>query len=523
MASIKHRVIDTNQEERLITGLIISTSFCRDVIPLMGKETLEVPYMEKIAKWCKDYYNQYKEAPGIHIQHLYEIEKEKLEPSEQEAISSLLGKLSDDYSTSDINEDFLKNDAIKLIDSRSLLFSAKQAIALAEVGRAEEARKMIKGYREKNIETTGWFDPFEPEVVKNHYADEEMKKSHLFKLQGELGNFIGPFEKNWLVGIMGPPKRGKTFWLIELAVQAIIARKKVIFISLEMDEQRIRRRIYTRLTAAASETRDYIFPVFDCLKNQSNVCNKPERCNNIRLLDSEDQKPQYNRDLRYTVCTACRGQIDFIPAYWYTSVQKEKARNADTIKRILTIAEHFGYHPSTGSNLRVLAYPAFSANLARIRNDIQTLREVKKFYAHLIDIDYADILAPEDARITGRDRIDETWKTLKNMSDEMSCMVASGSQSNRESIDVKNVTQKHTAEDIRKIANSDLFLAVNQTPQEKKSSVTRISKIAKRDGDFDQYEGCIVLQQLALGQVHLDSYMDHPAVTRVDMSDDYFE
>jgi len=523
MASIKHRNIDTNQEERLITGLIISTSFCRDIIPLMGKETLDVPYMEKIAKWCKDYYNTYKEAPGSNIKHLYEIEKENLEVIDQEAVSALLAKLSDEFETSDINEDFFKNDAIKLIDSRALKFSAKQALALAEVGRNEEARKMMKSYREKNIETSGWFDPFDPEIIKNHYADEEMKKSHLFQLQGELGNFIGPFEKNWLVGVMGPPKRGKTFWLIELAVQAVIARKKVIFISLEMDEQRIRRRIYTRLLAAASETRDYIFPVFDCLKNQSNVCNKVERCNNIRLLDSEDQKPSYNRELRYNVCTACRGQIDFVPAYWYTSVQKERSRNSEAIQKLRSIIDHFGYHPETGSNLRVLAYPAFSANLARIRNDIQNLREVKKFYAHLIDIDYADILAPEDARITGRDRIDETWKTLKNMSDEMSCMVVSGSQSNRDSIDVKNVTQKHTAEDIRKIANSDLFLAINQTPQEKKASVSRISKIAKRDGDFDQYEGCIVLQQLALGQVCLDSYLDHSTLVRDNYIDEYFE
>lgn len=524
MSLLKRRTVDTGPEERLLTGLIVSDSFCRDMLPLIGKETIETPYISRVVGWCRDYYATYKQSPGIHIKDLYEVEKDKLELPDQQAISTILTKLSEEYSTSEINEDFIRDESLKLIDLRSLKYSAEQINSLVELGRLDEAKKIAKSYREKNIETSGWEDPFDSSTIKNHFVDEESRKSFVFKFPGALGDFIGPIERNWLVGMMGPPKRGKTFWLIESCIQALLSKKKSIFISLEMDKQRVRRRIYSRLTVMASETKDYVYPVFDCFKNQNNSCNKRERTNNTRLLDSEDKKPlEFNPSLRYRCCTACRGKIDFQPTTWFTSTQVERMKNMEAMKLLIAQAEHFGFDKEYGSNLRLLAYPAFSANISRMRGDIQNLIDVKGFITDHIALDYADILAPEDARVTGRDRIDETWKTLKRMSDELHCSIFTGSQSNRGSIDKKNVVQQDAAEDIRKIANSDLFLAINQTPQEKKSKITRISKIAKRDGVFDQYESVIVLQQLDLGQICLDSYMDRPTVVRENIFEDYFD
>jgi hypothetical protein len=507
MSLLKRRTVDTNAEEKILTGLIISDVFCRDISGLISKQTIETPYISKVVKWCQDYYEKHKEAPGVHIQDIFDVEKEKLDPAEQQAIEAILAKLSERYEFSDINEEYFKEEALPFIDARELKYASSRANSLLELGRLGEAKEVYKSYKEISIQTSGWEDPFSPDVIRNHFADLQSKRNILFQLPGAIGSFIGPFERNWLVGILAPAKRGKTFWAIEIVLQAIFARRKAVLISLEMNSQRIRKRIYNRLTVMSNETKDYIFPVFDCIKNQENTCNKSNRKNGIRLLDPEGKKPTYDPASPYRPCVECRGNQDFAPSTWFTTNKIERMRIKKAVKLLEAQSLQLGYNDSLGSNLRVLSYPAFSANLKRVRSDIQTLEE-DGFIPDVIAIDYPDILAPEDTRVTGRDRIDQTWKTLKGMTDEMHCNIFAPSQANRGSFDKKNVTQTDAAEDIRKIANADLFLAINQTPQEKKASITRISKIASRDEAFDQFASVIVLQQLALGQVCLDSYPD---------------
>jgi hypothetical protein len=522
MSLLKRRVVDVSAEEDMLTGMIVSDTFCRDVAKLVSPYTIETPYIARIIKWCQEYYYKHKEAPGMLIQNIFNAEKDKIDPAEQEAISGILVKLSEQYATSEINVDYFKDRAMELIRSRAQKYAATQILSLNEIGKTKEAEIIFKEYHTISIETSGWEDPFNPAVIRNHFVDEQLRKSYLFQLKGEVGKFIGPFERNWLVAFMAPVKRGKTFWLIELALQAVFMGRRVIFISLEMNLERVRRRFYKRLTSMVNETLDYIFPVFDCLKNQDNTCNKKERAIDMRLLDSEGKKPIYTRELKYKACEACRGTKDFIPATWFTTNKVEKMKTQKAIKLLDAQAKHFGYNTNFGSNIRTLAYPAFSANLSRVKRDIMNLVESGHFIPDVIVIDYADILAPEDSRIIGRERIDQTWKSLKGISDEMHCMVATASQSNRGSFEKKNVVQTDASEDIRKLANSDLFLAINQTPQEKKDSITRISRIACRDENFDQYEGAIVLQQLALGQICLDSYMDRPTTVSQISYEDFF-
>ena len=509
MSTLRRRTVDTTIEENILKAMITSDTFCRDVSSLISKETIETPYLAKAVRWCQKYYSKYKQAPQGHIQDLFEVEKGNLEESEITAIETLLIKLSEEYETASINEDFIKDQAYALIKSRALKFVSLQTNALIEAGRIEEAEKLYHSYQGITVQATGWEDPFAPSIIKNHFADKQSKKNYLFQMPGELGRFLGAFSRKTLLGILAPTKRGKSFWLIELALQSVFSKRRTIIISLEMDKARVRDRIYNRMTSMAPESKDYIYPVFDCVKNQENSCNMACRTNNIRLLDSEGQKPAFDRDNLYRPCSACRGNRDFVPATWFTSVFLEKMKFNKAKALISSQVAHFGYNNTFGSNLRILAYPAFSANLSRIRGDINMLVD-QGFIPETISLDYADILAPEDARVTGRDRIDETWKSLKRMGDELSCFIASASQSNRGSFDKKNVVQTDAAEDIRKISNSDIFLALNQTPQEKRASITRVSKIAVRDGEFDQYEGCIVLQQLSLGQICLDSYLDRP-------------
>lgn len=502
MALIRRRDISSEMEEKILNGMIISDTFCRDMTKLVNKDTFAVPYVARAGKWCVDYYRKYKKAPGITITDIYNVEKDKIEAEEARAMAIMLGKLSDENLEESFNEEYLKDRALAYFKKRNIKAASERALSLAELDRVDEAEATLSNYQKTALATAGWVNFFDIDVVKEYFMNQASEKDVIFTLPGDLGKFVGPLRRNTLVGILAPSKRGKTFWLFELALQAALNGKKSVFVSLEMNIERVLGRGYKRITSLSQTTKPYLMPCFDCQKNQENSCKNTKRQNRVRLLDSENKKPPFTQELEYRPCTLCRGTRDYVPATWMSLEIREKDKTQKIINRIDAIGMQFG------KNLRICSYPAFSANISKFRQDLSLLESAEDFVPDFIAIDYADILAPEDNRITGRERIDETWKTLKRMADEIHCTVASASQSNRQSFDKKSIVQTDISEDIRKIANSDLFLAINQTAQEKRENIVRISKIAARDEMFDQYENTIVLQQLELGQVLLDSCLE---------------
>lgn len=500
---LKRKTIESETEEKILIGLIVSDTFCRDFHSLISKEMFAVDFIARAAMWCKSYYHKYKKAPAKHIQDIYETEKQKINSDdEREAISNLLIKLSEDHESSEFNEEYLADKARNYFRERSIRLSTEKASALLEIGKVEEAETILQKYKKTSTAFIGWENPFDETVIKNWFQDEISQKDVLFQLPGDIGKFIGAFQRNWLVSFLAPVKRGKTFFLLEIAVWGILSRKRTLIISLEMDKHRVYKRIYKRLTASADQAKEYIMPIFDCKLNQEGICEKTERRNKNRLLDDFGKKPKhFEKDLKYKVCTVCRGTKEFKPATWFTVTKREELRQNKAVKQISAISKQFG------NKVRAIKYPTKTANVARIRSDIQALEENEGFVPDLIIIDYADILGKEDARESGRDAINATWEALKGMTDELHCCVVTASQSNRAGFDRENVTQTNASEDIRKMAHADIWFGINQTPDEKRASIARISKIAVRDGEFDQYESVIVTQQLATSQVILDSYL----------------
>ena len=52
----------------------------------------------------------------------------------------------------------------------------------------------------------------------------------------------------------------------------------------------------------------------------------------------------------------------------------------------------------------------------------------------------------------------------------------------------------------------DIFAALNQDKKEKSLGVLRVAILAHRHSQFSEDKNVILLQNLSLGQVHLDSY-----------------
>lgn len=499
MVQIRRRKVSDDVEKNIITGMIVSGKYCRDILPMFKYEYLQADYVKKVAKWVLDYYSQYDRAPGVHIKTIYDVEKENLADSESELTAMFLSELSDRYEEESFNWDHLLDQATNYFKIRSLDILSRKVSGYLGRGKVEEAEKEVRDYAEVAKSVSKWINPFDRKEIEDFFDNEDTDR--LFKFPGALGEMAEWFERSQLIAFLGPMKRGKSFFLEELTIQAMTTRLRTVFISLEMSKRKVEGRIYRRIAGLPDVSGEVVYPVFDCRCNQEDTCKKSQRTNTARLRGRRDVVPEHPKKLRYRSCVYCREENndDYVPAVWYWSEKRRKLSKKRVMKKVEEVKSLYG------NNLRIIAYPEFSANFGNIERDLDNLEYTEGFVPDVVAVDYFDILAPEDRRLSERGNIDATWKMGKKLAGVKHCLVATVSQSTRKTFEKKRIRPTDTAEDIRKLAHSDMVFALNQRSAEKRRSIMGISVVVKRFGDFNEYRGVTVLQCLKLGQPFLDS------------------
>lgn len=127
------------------------------------------------------------------------------------------------------------------------------------------------------------------------------------------------------------------------------------------------------------------------------------------------------------------------------------------------------------------------------------------FIPDIIVVDYADILKPEDRTGDGFEKEDRTWIALSQMAMERNALVVAPTQVTKAGQEAKQQAIKHQARWVGKLGHVDVMLALNQTEKEQRKGLMRVSILAHRHKKFSPSHNCYVLQNLDLGQPHLDS------------------
>jgi len=505
---ILRREVDTESEKRVLTGAIVSTDFLKTVASLYNPSYFVNDYARMVMQWCLDYFATYKKSPGKIIQDIFEVDQENIQFEDRDIIATLLLRISKQYEHgAPFNTDYAVDQAIGYFKRRELHIISENInvhLSRGDVAKAETSViKQVDRYSRLARVEAGWSNPFTPQNIYSVFDDSD---EAIFTFPGALGDLVGGFERDWFIGVMGPMKRGKTWWLQEIALQAVALGLRVVFISLEMKHKNINKRIFLRIAASGLTDERTIYPYLDCKKNQDGSCLLPCRTNFIKLLDGNGLLPDIGVVPEgYKLCEYCRTDRARRKDYSEAVLHVGEKRNPVDYYNVLDMMKAFVF--TYGDHLRIKAYPKFSANTAAIERDLHLLEDQEGFIPDVIVIDYADILAPEDMKIRGREGIDDTWKTLGQMAAIRHCLVVTGTQSNRDSIEKLSVRQTHTSEDIRKIAHVDCMLTLNQVPWEKDRGIMRVGIAAHRHEDFSANRQVMVLQSLKHGQVHLDSHI----------------
>ena len=501
MAEIRRRTLDTHFEDQITMAMVMSTKFLTEIRPLYSPDYMKNTFARIVCYWCVDYFDHYKKAPEFHIKDIFVVESESgMAKEDSEIIKEFLTRLSRQYAEGQkINEDLIKDYAFSYFRKRDLEIRSEKTRKLLEVDKVEEAEEQFLKFKKVAFQTSGWINPFDSKEILQVFDEDE---KGIFTFPGALGELVGPVERGWFIGVLGVFKRGKSFCLQEIAVRALFQHLKIVFVSLEMKAKNVKERFYKRLTAYGSRSGEdvFLYPTFDCKRNQDGSCTRAERTNLLKLLDTDGAKPEYDINSDYRPCTYCRDNRirDYLIDSWFEPLDVPKFAFTDTKKHIQALGTMYG------ENIRFICYPRLTAGVNEIQRDIFSLEQYEGFIPDMILVDYADILKPPPNK-DKRNQIDDIWVQLAAMGAERHAIVVTASQGTRGAIYKSDVAQDDLAEWIGKLGHVDIFLGLNQTPQDKEAKVIRINLLAHRHKEVDESVFATILQQLEVGQFFLDS------------------
>lgn len=492
-----------NEEKKILIASIVSTQFLKET-PFLRPEIFVIPYSKRIFKWVNSYFKKYDEAPQKTIKDIFNAERNRIDEDEAELIADFLESISSQYANEEDKEIFNSKYAIdnarKYAKQRELELKISEVNGLLSMGNVEEAESSLLNYKKAAIKTSSWVNPLDADFVKNMF--ENKASSVLFKLPGDLGDFCGPIERGRMYAVQAPLKRGKSFFLSEFKVLAMLNKLNVVEFNLEMTNESVSNRFFKRITAATENPGESLYPIIDCKNSQSGLCKKPERNGKIALYAHEDHIPSWETSNKeYKPCSVCRGTVDFIPTSWYETIYRQELTREFTEKRISAFRKMWG------ERWRLITYPKFSATVEDLERDLNFLEDSENFIPDIIICDYPALLRSKVNYADKRIQISEIWKMFGGLAALKNCAVVGAAQTNREGGKKSKSTVYDLAESIDIAQDCDAVFTLNQSDQQKRRGIISISVGALRDGAFNESDSVEILTDLAAGQFLLDSYI----------------
>lgn len=454
---MRREKIDALNERDILYGLITSEKFCREICPILDPRLFEVDYARIVSSWVREYYNEYKTCPQKDITKLYRSHVDELnDDALKDNVLTFLDKLDRDYDNlKSFNEGYALQQAIVYLKRQSLknLNADIDAFLLTgDVNKAEDAITKYKTVEKSSGDAVSLMN--NSDAIIDSYNEEN---DILFTLPKAYGKVVGDIHREDLISFLAPMKRGKTFALIDVGINAMQQGLKVLFVSLEMSESNMIKRFWTSLTGQINKDRDDIeYSYF--------------------VKDGD----------RYIVETK--------------TISRTTTKTADVSKYQKQFKRMF-----RGGDVRILAVPAYSLTPDQLDTRIERLIQEEEYIPQVIIVDYADIMMPT-FRGEYRHQIDSIWKSLRALAQKRKCVVFTASQSGRGSIG-RDVESEDLSEDIRKLAHVTSMVSINQTQDERKGGVVRLKQLAVREGEME-YKQAICTQCLTIGRFITDSHFE---------------
>lgn len=499
------RLVEVNNKEEndILLGLVLDDSFCSRVLPVLRPEHFKLKEYRHPLRWIREYFKKYSKAPGAELQVIFDTERGRMNPHEAELLETFLDTLNKRHAADKTppNWPYKIDRARDYIRVRAIEVLAEQSVSLAGRGDLDRAEKLVREFSVTETAGVNWTTPLTDMAMVQETIDRI--DIGLFKLEGVLGELFGWWQRGWLISYFGATKKGKSWWLMETAMQAVVAGLRVVFISLEMQELDQSKRFYSNVSALPERAGVLPNPVWDCAFNQDNSCTMGERTNRHRMPMDMDNNPEWDYASNYRACTACKTERklrgNYRVASWFEEVDKESYADG-----VVTKVRAFGkQYPA--ENLKMFVYPRGMATLEMLLGDLDRLEAVEDFIPDMVVVDYADLMKAREGAAEF-ERLDDMWKQLAALGGKRGCLMVTASQGNTKALSAHTMRGDMTAGTTRKLHHIDVGISLNQQGQELDAMMMRLAPIQGARHTPTPRGEVYVLQNFFLGQPYLDSF-----------------
>lgn len=496
--------INNAEEKHIVTGLIVSTEFCKRITEYIDLEYFKNSYLKTLAEWSILFYKEHSKAPFIHINDIFESFKPKMKDADAELVDELLTLISKQYTGNDINVDFLADEAENYFRKRELEIHVNNISALQEKDDLDAAEQEIARFNRISIKLDEniYINPGDDETRERIYRKREQEQKNFFRMPGDMGLFLGNFNKGDVIGITAPAKRGKSFLLTDIQKHAIMSGIQTLKFSIEMtDTQELTRHDKAFFPSVDGESGMYYYPEFDCMKNQTGDCG--DRLSQV--IVREEDVPGIIFSPNHIPCTKCRDDQREYTRFVPTVYRREIYRPENTYSNVKKAMRKWKSQLNKYS--RIIVRPKYSLTYDLMMRDIDVMATRYNFIPKLILLDYIDILdIPSNASSGDWSLVDEQWKLIQKVSGMTKCLLITPTQANSAGHKAATLGSTDQSGWYGKNRHVNMMLGINQTPEEKRQGLYRLNILDARSSYQDIEDCCMVLQDLGAGQMYIDSY-----------------
>jgi hypothetical protein len=455
---MKEQKFSGKSDNRILTAMILdSVVLGRIQTKWIEKGLFDSPFANKLGAWCVSYYQRYGKAPGKHIQKIFEekITQNGMPESEANLIERLLLSLSDDYDGRELNSEFESDFAGKHFDKVRLDMTAQGVQDYIQHGQINKAKGLIAKYTPLELGQDSTIDFLtDYEQMKDLFEHES---EDLIQYRGALGQFFRrSLGRDCFVAFMGPEKKGKSIWLLDIAWRSVLQRKKVAYFELgDMGKYQTGDRLMARI---AKHPR-YVDKNGTTLKIPTVL----KRDNGQLVVEHEEK-------------------------LFKEGLSPEKAWKAYQKHARVTIRSKQPY-------MKLVCHSTYSLGVSGIKSQLDMWNR-DGWTPDVLIVDYADLLAPPNGVKEKLEEVDQNWGLLRSLSLELHCLVVTATQTNSQSYSVETITMKHFSQNHRKLAYITGMIGLNQKDSEKELGLMRLNWVARRDAAFTNTKyvhcaGCI--------------------------------
>lgn len=437
---------DSKTENRILTAMVVDNAVATRVAARWRDGGMfRSKWANLVGVWCVEYARTYDEAPGGHIEDIFEGWSQKASDEDLvDNVDNFLGNLSGAYEeeAEGLNAAYIIDQAGEHFNGVLLEQAAEQALADIRKGEHAKAATTIEKWNRVELGVGAGVDVIgDTDAMEQAFED---KAEPLITYPGDLGKFFGDqLGRDEFVAITGATGRGKTWWLMDIAWRGMQQNRKVAFFAVgDMSQSQMLRRMGCRAAAHP-------------LKHLSKV-----RVPKAIEFEHGDDMADVTHEVR-----TFKGPL--MPGKASAALQKIQRRRPKDA-------------------LRLSCHPAGSVSVSGIDSILDSWERLG-WVPDAIVIDYADILAPPAGMVAGdRESINESWKQMRSMSQRRHCLVVTATQADAGSYDTDLIRRGNFSDDRRKNDHVTGMFGINASDEEKDEGITRLNWTKRRESTFNE-------------------------------------